>query len=222
VLSPAQQALIKELILGKWVLDLGEKDSPFIADLFAFDAKAWSVFGRFPPSLSVILPKHCVITNAPFEPKTPAAEIDVILFTVPGISSHYEEALDWATSDQVMVVLMKVSEATCGTASFWEKVQKFVPQQDLKEEKGLRVLVIRKAGAPPVEEEEKEEYHRKFPRQGDRYHLAPLAHWPGKKPGDRPPKVKIAEDWTKASGAVIIIGTGQMVHIHLGDLGSAL
>lgn len=229
---------IRDLVRGKRVLDIGDEDSPFLAEIFWGDALRWIVIGRDPPNLTMELPSNCILTNARFDRKIllDPSQIDVLLFCHSSLSFRQDMPyLEWATADHKLVFINSSKESPYNEAA----VRQAAPSQNLILEKEfqdetVRLLVFRKSAISSeelpkemgleetvkVEEEATVSYKKHFPKAGERFLLAPSASWPGKRRGDKPPSVRIIEDWKKNSGAAVL-QTGQLLHLHKGDLGRA-
>ena len=123
-----------------------------------------------------------------------------------------------------------------GSPAFWEISESMEIEMDSRNEIS-RLLVMRKKPpqpeAPPQEraqsavdplEQVKEERRLSsgLPQKGERFHLAPTCFWPGKEPGQKPPPVEIEKDWTHKSGPVKLLHTGEVIIIHLPDLGGRI
>jgi hypothetical protein len=230
---------IADFIRGKRVLDIGDEGSPFIADELAPQASAWHVTGRRPAGAGIPLPSHCTVTDALFDPQALQLEpssIDVILFACPSPSLNQDEAcLKWATDQHLLILLTNAQQKTVyGSPGFWEATKELIQEQEFREA-SFSCIVFRKtpsaatlavaqdrptteAAGPPVAEAS----HRRYPRKGERYRLAPSYHWPNKRPGDKPPVIVISSNWTKTSGHAEIVGGGGILSVRLGDLGTKL
>lgn len=214
-----QLKILKKIIQGKRVLDVGDKNSPFLATKLARYAKTWTVVGRPPPSLMIKpLPDHVMIVTEPFETWTncpPPSEFDVILLPFPSPSMSYDaQCLKWMAAEQVVIFFGHPQDDDAyGSPSFWQLARNLVVQQEEKA-LGSRMIVFRKSD-PYI-------FKHPYPQKGDRYRLVPSFRWPGKQRSQRPPIVEMIKDWGRNSGPAKIIGSEDVLWLHTYDLGAQI
>lgn len=216
---------LRNLIRDKRVLDIGDEGSPFLAELLAAEAKTWRAVGRYPPGLKGSLSENCTVTNAPFGSQNlhlEAEEIDVILFSCPTPELEQDaQCLEWTTSAQSILFLTDPDEDTLfGSPRFWSLLKE-IPIEAEHRDASCHLVIYRKP-APIVEEKKVEEHHKRLPKRGERYKLAPNFRWPNKQHGEKAPTIEISSDWKHGAGPATLIRDGQMLHLHTGDLGSSL
>lgn len=228
-LSPKQLEAFRELIRGKRVLDVGDAMSPFLASEFARYSERWVTVGRPPPELRAPLPTSVTVNTHPYDAATAshlrALNFDVLLFPFPSLKGTQEAAcLGDAGLEQTVVVFgLPDPDTSCGSLRFWKIAEGFERVRD-DSDAFSRMLVMRlpQPGSEDEEGDELEEEGKKYPQKGERYRLVPSFRWPGKKPGERPPVVEIARNWTKAAGPAKVIGLGEVWRIRKADLGQSL
>jgi len=248
-LSVDHHEMLKNLVRDKGILDIGDRESPFLAKFFAPNTRSWTMVGRPPPAqfVSSSLP-NLIVIDAPFSFETgivQPSEVDLILFNFPSPhGSHDATALEWAKEDHMILFLGDpVEEKLYGSPSFWRLAGGFELQMDARD-KISRLLGLRRKRPPrvsrarPISSSKRirvskirnskskmlrktEETHA-FPSKGNRYHLSPTAYWPGKRSGDTPPVVEMICDWAHPFGPVKILQGGEVFHIQSGDLGGRL
>ncbi|MBI4025991.1 MAG: hypothetical protein HY360_13480 [Verrucomicrobia bacterium] len=240
-LSIEHEDILKGLVHGKRVLDIGDPGSPFLVNQFAAGAKKWTMVGRLPPLVCFsMLPRNVVATNAKFNPDDPPvqpSEVDLILFCFPSPTlPHDGFCLKWATLNHLIVFLgAPEGQRTYGSPAFWKMTEWIKMELDSSDEFG-RVFVFKKElPRPPasaiklVRPAQLPGGRRRpvkasvlLPKKGERYRLSPICAWPGKRRGMEPPIVEISGDWNIPSGPAKIIVTGEIFHAYLPDLGNRL
>ncbi|MDD2707563.1 MAG: hypothetical protein PHV34_06090 [Verrucomicrobiae bacterium] len=218
---------LKNLTLEKRVLDIGDEDSPFVAEWLAASAKSWFVTGRYPPNPDIDLSRSCVVSNKPFDRQTlhlNQSLIDVILFSCPSpVLPHDAEALQWASPQhQIILITDAHNDRAYGSPGFWTLAEKLYSHDEYRDENCHIQLLSPHKPEKKGEAAESTSPEHKFPKRGERYRLGATCHWPGKQKGDRPPIVEIRENWRTNSGYVELLERGELIYVHLGDLGNRI
>lgn len=239
--------MLRRMVEDKRVLDVGDKDSPFLARTFAPLARSWTMVGR-PPPLDISLAANFRGIANPFSPVFAAIQaesVDLVLLSFPSPSLTQDaNAVQWATRDHLIIFLGNSQEENQhGSPAFWQLTGSLDLQMDAHD-KVSRLMVWRKKAPPRVSRIRpaspskirrvskirlierriirKPVKPRNLPRKGDRYRLTPSAYWPNKKAGIRAPAVEMVCDWSHPFGAVRVIQTGEVFHIRLADLGGRI
>jgi len=214
---------LRDVTRGKRVLDVGDEESPFLAELLATEARAWMVVGRNAPCFSATFSPSLIVNNAKFDARTfhlRPTDFDLILFSNPSFRSTQDAAcLQWTVPGQVIAFLSDSQDGTtAGSPEFWGLAAKLTLEKEWRSESGF-LLIFRKL---PPSASEVEIPSRSLPKINERYRLAPTAQWPGKRHGEDAPVVIVLRDWTDQFGPVRLIKSEAVLHIRLYELGSQL